>query len=277
MKKVFNYLAVILGCELIALSFVLLILPNKVLSFGIDGVGALLYYTNGVNPGINILVLNAIFILISLLVLDIDEVKKYILPSLLIPILIMINMIVLRDVTIELPELVVSILVSSFLIGFGYSLIYKNGHGAGNIFLIEETIGEVTKFRSKAYSWILDILILIVLFITNGYMAVIYSLIIIFASKYLITKARFGINDSKIFYVITSKENEVKDFIIRHMKYELTVLDVKGGYSQKKNQILLAVISSKDYFKLKEGIKTIDPDAFIAITDTYESMNLKTF
>jgi uncharacterized membrane-anchored protein YitT (DUF2179 family) len=184
MKKVFNYLAVILGCELIALSFVLLILPNKVLSFGIDGVGALLYYTNGVNPGINILVLNAIFILISLLVLDIDEVKKYILPSLLIPILIMINMIVLRDVTIELPELVVSILVSSFLIGFGYSLIYKNGHGAGNIFLIEETIGEVTKFRSKAYSWILDILILIVLFITNGYMAVIYSLIIIFASKY---------------------------------------------------------------------------------------------
>ena len=77
MKKLFNYLAVIIGCELIALSFVLFILPHKVLSFGIDGVGALLYYTNGVNPGINILVINAIFILISLLVLDIDEVKKY--------------------------------------------------------------------------------------------------------------------------------------------------------------------------------------------------------
>ena len=160
MKKVFNYLGVIIGCELIALSFVLFILPNKVLSFGIDGVGALLYYTNGVNPGINsngvnpginILVINAIFILLSLLVLDIDEVKKYILPSLLIPILIMSNMILLKDVVVELPELVVSIMVSSFLIGFGYSLIYKNGHGAGNIFLIEDTIGEVTKFRSKAY------------------------------------------------------------------------------------------------------------------------------
>ena len=277
MKKLLSYLAVIIGCELIAISFVLFILPNKVLSFGIDGVGALLYYTNGVNPGINILVLNAIFILISLLVLDIDNVKKYVLPSLLIPILIMTNMILLHDVTIELPELVVSIIVSSFLIGFGYSLIYKNGHGAGNIFLIEETIGEITKYRTKAYSWILDILLLIVLFITNGYMVVIYSLIIMFASKYLITKARFGINDNKLFYVITSKEKEVKDFIIRYMKYELTVLDVKGGYSNKKNQILLAVINSKDYFKLKDGIKTIDPEAFIAITDTYEASNLKTF
>ena len=277
MKKVFNYLSVIVGCELIAISFVLLILPNKVLSFGIDGVGALLYYTNNVNPGINILVLNAIFILLSLLVLDIDEVKKYILPSLLIPILIMTNMILLKDINIELPELAVSILVSAVLIGFGYSLIYKNGHGAGNVFLLEETLGEITRYRTKAYSWILDAIILVVLFITNGYMAVIYSFLIILLSKYLITKARFGINDSKMFYVITSKEKEVKDFIIRHMKYELTVLDVKGGYSKKENQILLALINSKDYFKLKSGIKAIDPEAFIAITDTYESMNLKKF
>ena len=277
MKKVLNYLSVIVGCELIAISFVLLILPNKVLSFGIDGVGALLYYTNNVNPGINILVLNAIFILLSLLVLDIEDVKKYILPSLLIPILIMTNMILLRDVNIELPELAVSILVSAVLIGFGYSLIYKNGHGAGNVFLLEETLGEITRYRTKAYSWILDAIILVVLFITNGYMAVIYSFLVILLSKYLITKARFGINDSKMFYVITSKEKEVKDFIIRHMKYELTVLDVKGGYSKKENQILLALINSKDYFKLKSGIKAIDPEAFIAITDTYESMNLKKF
>jgi len=277
MKKVFNYLSVIIGCELIAISFVLLILPNKVLSFGIDGVGALLYYTNNVNPGINILVLNAIFILLSLLVLDIDEVKKYILPSLLIPILIMVNLILLKDVNIVLPELSVSIIVSAVLIGFGYSMIYKNGHGAGNIFLLEETLGEITRYRTKAYSWILDAIILIVLFITSGYMSVIYSFLIILLSKYLITKARFGINDSKMFYVITSKEKEVKDFIIRHMKYELTVLDVKGGYSKKENQILLALINSKDYFKLKSGINAIDPNAFIAITDTYESMNLKKF
>ena len=159
MKKVLNYLSVIVGCELIAISFVLLILPNKVLSFGIDGVGALLYYTNNVNPGINILVLNAIFILLSLLVLDIEDVKKYILPSLLIPILIMTNMILLKDVNIELPELAVSILVSAVLIGFGYSLIYKNGHGAGNVFLLEETLGEITRYRTKAYSWILDAII----------------------------------------------------------------------------------------------------------------------
>jgi len=88
---------------------------------------------------------------------------------------------------------------------------------------------------------------------------------------------RFGINDSKMFYVITSKDKEVKNYIMHDLKYELTVLDVKGGFTKKKNQILLSVISTNDYYKLKEGIKIIDPNAFIAITDTYDVVNRKSF
>jgi uncharacterized membrane-anchored protein YitT (DUF2179 family) len=86
----------------------------------------------------------------------------------------------------------------------------------------------------------------------------------------MITKARFGINDSKMFFIITSKEKEVKNFIMHDLKYEFTVLDSKGGFTKKDNQILFTVISTSDYYRLKEGIKAIDEKAFIAITDTYD-------
>ncbi len=89
----------------------------------------------------------------------------------------------------------------------------------------------------------------------------------------MVTKARFGINDSKMFYIITSKEKEVKHFILHDLKGELSVLDVKGGFSKKKNQILLTVIPTSDYYRLKEGIKIIDEKAFIAISDTYDVVN----
>ena len=35
----------------------------------------------------------------------------------------------------------------------------------------------------------------------------------------------------------------------------------------------MTVINTKDYYKVKEGIKLIDPKAFISITDNYEVMN----
>ena len=102
-----------------------------------------------------------------------------------------------------------------------------------------------------------------------------YSLVMILIIRYLITKAEFGINDYKMFYIITDHEKEVKDYILNDLKYELTTLDVKGGFTKRKNHILLSVISSRDYYKLKEGIKLIDKNAFIAIVDTYDLLNRK--
>ena len=93
----------------------------------------------------------------------------------------------------------------------------------------------------------------------------------------MITKARFGISDSKMFFIITSREKEVKNFIMHDLKYELTVLDVKGGFTKRQNQIIMTVISTNDYYQLKEGIKIIDPKAFIAITDTYDVVNRRSF
>lgn len=273
MKKVIRYFNVIIGCLLIAISLNFIIIPNNLLSFGTNGFSTLLYYLNGVNPALNIAILNMIIIVISSLFLDKDIIKVYLLPSILIPILVILMQPLVDLVSLKLPEMLLVVIVAGFLTGYGYSLIYKQGFSAGTMFLFEELIGKLTKFHSKFYSWVIDVVTIVISFMLIGFQTTLYSIVIILIAKYMVTKTRFGINDSKMFYIITSKEKEVKHFIIHDLKYELTVLDVKGGFSKKNNQILLTVISTNDYYKLKEGIKIIDPSAFIAITDTYDVVN----
>lgn len=277
MKKVIKYFNIVLGCILIAFAIDFIVIPNNLLTFGINGLAVLLYYLNGVNPGINILFLNVCGILLSSLVLDYQIIKEYLLPSVLIPVFVYLFSFLSSSFVIVLPEMLLVIIVAGFITGFGYSFIYKQGRSASVVYLLEEMIGRLTKFHSKVYSWIFDVIIVAVSLVMFGYQVALYSMIIIFISKYMITKTRFGINDSKMFYVITSKDKEVKHYIIHDLKYELTVLDVKGGFSKKKNQIFLTVIDTKDYYKLKEGIKIIDPNAFVAICDTYDVVNRKSF
>lgn len=277
MKKIIKYLNVIFGCILIAVAIDFIVIPNNLLTFGINGFSTLLYYVNGVNVGINILFLNLCGILLSSLVLDKEIIKEYLFPSIMIPIFVYLFSFLTKYFVIVLPEMLLVIIVAGFLTGFGYSFIYKQGLSASVVYLIEEMLGKLTHFHSKIYSWILDVILLAVSLVLFGYQVTLYSMIIIFISKYMITKTRFGINDSKMFYVITSKDKEVRHYIIHDLKYELTVLDVKGGFSKKKNQIFLTVIDTKDYYKLKEGIKIIDPNAFIAICDTYDVVNRKSF
>lgn len=277
MKKIIKYLYILFGCALIAFAIDFIVIPNNLLTFGINGIATMLYYLNGVNVGINILFLNLCGILLSSLILDKEIIKEYLFPSIMIPIFVYLFSFISSSFVILLPEMLLVIIVAGFLTGFGYSLIYKQGLSASVVYLVEEMIGKLTKFHSKIYSWIFDVIILIVSIFLFGYQVTLYSMIIIFISKYMITKTRFGINDSKMFYVITNKASDVKQYIIHDLKYELTVLDVKGGFSKKKNQIFLTIIDTKDYYKLKEGIRIIDPNAFIAICDTYDVVNRKTF
>ena len=277
MKRIVSVVNLLIGCLIIALSINLILIPNEMITFGIDGIGCLLKYITDINPAFNMLLINLMVVLVASIFLDKNVLKVYLLPSILIPLFVFITTPIVDYVSVALPEKMLVVLVASFLSGYGYSLIYKRGYSAGTVFLIDEVLGNLTRFHSKMYSWTIDICLLIVSFRIFGYESTLYSLVIIFITKYMITKVRFGINDSKMFYIITDNDKEIKNFIIHDLKCELTVLDVKGGFTKKQNQILLTCIRSTDYFKLKEGIKVIDPKAFIAITETYDVLNRKSF
>ncbi len=277
MKSFLRSFNVVIGCLLVAISINFFLIPNHLISFGFDGLATLIYYGNGVRPEINLLIMNVMVLLFASLFIPKERIISYLYPSLLIPIFMFATNFLTSSINLDIPEMMLAVISAGFLSGYGYSMIYKEGYLAGITFLIEELLGNFLHFHSKTYSWIIDIIILGIMLLVFNYEIMLYSLLVIIINKYIITKARFGINDSKMFYVITSNEKEVKNYIMHDLKYELTVLDVKGGFTKKKNQILLSVISTNDYYKLKEGIKMIDPHAFIAITDTYDVVNRKSF
>lgn len=270
--RIFN---IMLGCIIISFGLNYFVLPNQLVIIGSDGLACLFSYIFTSNVYINMFILNVIILLFSLIFIDKQTIKLYIVPAVLIPIISYLTGFISKSYPIQLPEMMVSILVASFLIGIGYSFIFKAGYKASVIFIVEDIFSSLTNIHSKSYSFVIDIfnVILTVIFISLN--VGLYSLIMIIIIRYLITKAEFGINDYKMFYVITDKEKEVRDYIVNDLHYKLTTLNVTGGYSKKSSKILLSVISSNDYFRLKEGIKLIDNHAFIAIVDTYDCINRK--
>ena len=74
----------------------------------------------------------------------------------------------------------------------------------------------------------------------------------------------------KTFHIITSKEDEVKEFVLNHLSSGVTVLDGRGGYTGDHQKVIMCIIPTKDYFLAKEGILSIDKNAFFLVTDSYE-------
>ena len=54
------------------------------------------------------------------------------------------------------------------------------------------------------------------------------------------------------------------------LNYGVTEIVAKGGYTNKKNVVLLCAIPTREYFIITEGINKLDPNSFVIVTDTYE-------
>ena len=79
-----------------------------------------------------------------------------------------------------------------------------------------------------------------------------------------------GISGNKSFYIITDKPKEVKDFIVKDLSHGVTTIKGKGAYTNEDKYILFVVIPTRDYYKLKDGLRNIDEGAFFVVSNSYE-------
>ncbi|MDD2636887.1 MAG: YitT family protein [Bacilli bacterium] len=270
MKK---YLKIIAGSLLIALAFNVFFLPYEIVPNGIYGIAALLNYKIGYDPSLFLILVNFSLIIISLIALGEHKSKEYVWPGLLIPLFIFLESTLNNYIALENFEKIMAVITGSFITGIGYSLIYKEGKNVGGADIIQDIINSATIYRNHFSSYIIEGLVLLGTLITFGLENMIYSLIVIVIVRYMTTRTKIGISSSKTFYIITTKEVEVKKYIMEELKNDLTEFKVKGGYSKNKSKILMTVMDTKSYYVLKEGILLIDPKAFISIVDSYEVIN----
>lgn len=272
MNNIKKHLKIIISCLFISIGINIFIIPSKLIPSGILGITSLLSYNYGFNNAVLLLILNVWILWLLYMLYDKDRLKQYLLPTLLLPLFIYLTSYIKIDLTNNVEELLISI-AGAFVMGYGYSIMYKEGYKTGAVIILEDIYNDLAGKNTRALSRSLDIILVLIMIKLYGIEQALYSTVAIVIIRYMTTKARIGISDSKAFYIITSKEKEVKKFLMEELNHDLTEFDAEGGFTKKKNRVIMTVVSTKDYFKVKEGIQIIDPKAFISVTDNYEVMN----
>ena len=145
----------------------------------------------------------------------------------------------------------------------------KNGFNSGGITLLSEVIHEKTYVPLAKISNIINTIIVITgVLVNKNVMNLIYALIVIFVGKYVYDRVFLGISSNKAFYVITNEDKKVENFL-RKEGYGATLIQVKGAYSRKDDQLIMTVVPTIKYNYVKDTIKEIDEGAFMIVTDSY--------
>ena len=154
--------------------------------------------------------------------------------------------------------------------GFGLGLVFKSGFTTGGTDILNQIFSKYFKVSIGKAMLFTDGIIVAAAFFIFGFQKFIYSIINMYVVGLITDKVILGISESKSFYIITEHETDVKKYILNNLSHGVTVLEARGGYTGNVMKVIMCIIPTREYFKAKEGIQTIDPNAFFLVTDAYE-------
>jgi len=265
-----DYLSFIFGILLVALSFSLFYSPNNIVCGGTTGLSIIFRNLFGINTSLFVAIASLILLIFSLIFLGWETTAKTVVGTILYPLFLILTDYITPYIGFHSDSLFLQMLFAGIINGIGSGLILKTGFSTGGSTVLCQILNKYAKISIGSASIMINSIIIVLGAFIFGIDKSIYALITLYISSVITDRVILGVSDSKTFYIVTEKDDEVKHFIINKLGHTATIIDARGGYSNKKNKIIMATIPTKEYFIVKEVVQELDKNAFFLIADTYE-------
>lgn len=97
-----------------------------------------------------------------------------------------------------------------------------------------------------------------------------YGIIALYISTLAIDGVLYGLDTSKVAYIISDREQEIAEAIFRVLDRGVTVLHGEGAYTGASKRVLLCAFKQREIASIKDTIREIDPDAFLIVCDAHD-------
>lgn len=268
--RVKRYINFTIGCLLVAIAYNLFLASNDIVSGGVGGIAIILNELFGLTNSLVMLIGNIILLILSYFLLGKESTKSTILGALLLPIFIELTSHINVWLELDTSQLLLSSVFGGVIYGFGLGMIFKAGFTTGGTDILNQIISKYAKISIGKSMLLCDGSIVFLSGFVFGPTKVMYAIIVLYITSLISDRVILGVSDSKAFYIITDKEEAIKEYILSVLNHGVTIFNAKGGYAKESQTVLMCVLPTKDYYRLKAGITEIDHNAFVVVTDAYE-------
>lgn len=265
-----DIILIFLGCMIASLGVNLFLVHAKLLSGGATGVALILEYTLKIPSGIVILLINIPLIILSYRKLDKSFTIYTTIGMLCLSASLMITKSFTQFIKIE-NDLLVLCIYGGVLCGIGYGIVFlRHGSTGGNDIITILIRKKYSNFNIGGLGFSLNIIIVSIGAIIFGLPQALYTVISLFIQSLVLDKMLKGFNSKKLLLILTRKEKEIIEYVIKDLNRGITSLVAEGEYTHDKKKMLYCIVSPHQMVELKAVVHNIDPGAFITIVDVSE-------
>ena len=115
---------------------------------------------------------------------------------------------------------------------------------------------------------ILDFIVAFGTGLVFGVEACLFSVLGVCLKSFVLDIVMENIHVFKIFVIISDQNSEIKRFICDELHRGATIHEARGAFTQQEHDVITTIVSRNQAQMLQNYIKSIDPKAFISITNS---------
>ncbi|MEE1144163.1 MAG: YitT family protein [Acutalibacteraceae bacterium] len=179
------------------------------------------------------------------------------------------------DVSIASPlageDLLLCALFGGIISGVGSGLTIRNGGAIDGVEVMAVIFSKRLNITVGTFVMIYNVLLYITCgFIFKSWILPLYSIVTYAAGLKTIDFVVEGLDRSKSVMIVTQKAEQLNDALMAEFNCGTTKIEAVGGYSNSDKTIIYFVVNRFQIYKMKSIIRSIDPKAFVTISEVAE-------
>ncbi|CDF57704.1 YitT family protein [Thermobrachium celere] len=270
-KAVKEYVLITLGIFLVAVGIYYFLVPSDLAAGGVSGLAIVINkFFPAIPVGLLMLGMNIVLFIIAFIVIGSNFGAKTIYSSLGLSAMIWC---LERIYPISQPivdDLLLQLLFGILISGIGMGIVFNQNASTGGTDIIAKIINKFFHIDIGKSLLLSDFLITLAAGLTFGPKIGMYALLGVVINGLVIDNVIQGLNVCKQVTIISEKSEEIKKYIIEELGRGVTIYDGRGAYTGEKKEVLMTIISRKEFIRLREYIKELDKRAFISVSNVHE-------
>lgn len=267
---IYKYSVLIVTMFVSALNYNIFLRPLKIVAGGTSGLSIIIENLFAIEPSVFIFYFSIAVLVLGYFTIGIKKTSSALVATFIYPLFVNVTQGITSYVNVSGNDIIIAAIFAGVVSGWVSGLTVKVGLSQGGIILINQIIYEKFSISISKSNFLINLIIVLLGGYCFGLTSVLCAIILLYISSNVIDKVMLGISSNKSFYIITDKDKEVKEYILKDLKNGVTVFNVKSGKDDDNKSVLMVSVSNELYYKVTKKIKAIDDSAFFIVTDSYE-------
>lgn len=266
-----EYFIITFGLILVAAGIHFFLVPHNLAAGGLTGLAMVInHYFPALSIGVLMFIGNIFFFVIGFIFIGKGFGVKTIYSSLMLSVIIAIFEKVM-PVTKPISEDILINLIFGILIGaIGMAIVFNENASTGGTDIPAKILNKYFNIEIGKGLLIIDFIVTGLAVIAFGATTGMYALLGVIVNGTVVDYVIDGLNITKRIEIISSDCESIRKYIIEDLERSATLYRAVGAYNLEERDVIVTVMGKKEFIKLKNHIKSIDPRAFIITHNVHE-------